>query len=86
MAENLNKKLYMVVTCVDFDGWVKPVKDGSFQGEDLHDLREKAADFKRDLLQEYPSLRSDQVIIQESYFAMKHNRPELRGIVEDEKV
>jgi hypothetical protein len=82
MAEKLNRKLHMVVTCVDFDGWIKPVKDGSFQGEDLQDLRQQAADFKRDLLQEYPSLKPEQVIIQESYFAMKHNRPELRGVIE----
>ena len=78
-------RIHMIITSVDFDGWIKPVPGGSFQGDDLSEVREKAQEFKRLLLEEWPGLKPEQVILQESFFAMRHNRPDLRGVIEGQE-
>ena len=79
------KKIHIIITSVDFDGWLKPVPGGSFQGEDLQEVREKAEVFKKDFLSQWPDLHVGQIVQQESFFAMRNNRPDLRGIIEDEE-
>ena len=78
------KKIHIIITSVDFEGWLKPVPGGSFQGEDLQEVRELAKAFKKDFLSQWPDLHEGQVVQQESFFAMRHNRPDLQGIVEGE--
>lgn len=79
------KRLHMIITSVDFDGWIKPVPGGSFQGDDLSEIREKAQNFKKELLKEWPDLRPEQVVTQETFFAMRENMPELRGVIEGQE-
>ncbi len=78
------RKIHMIVSSVDFEGWLKPIPGGSFQGEDLQEVREKAKEFKKDFLSQWPDLHAGQVVQQESFFNLRNNRPELQGIVEGE--
>ena len=79
------KRLHMIITSVDFDGWIKPVPGGSFQGDDLSEIREKAQNFKKELLEQWPDLKPEQVVMQETFFAMRENMPELRGVIEGQE-
>lgn len=79
------KRLHMIITSVDFDGWIKPVPGGSFQGDDLSEIREKAHNFKKQLLEKWPDLRPEQVVTQETFFAMRDNMPELHGVIEGQE-
>ena len=79
------KRLHIIITAVDFDGWVKPVPGGSFQGYDLSEVKEKALAFKKNLLKENPGLGPEQVVLQESFFAMRETMPELRGVIEGQE-
>lgn len=79
------KRLHIIISSVEFDGWLKPIPGGSFQGEDLQELREIAAAFKKDFLSKWPDLQPGQVVQQESFFAMRNNRLDLQGKIEDEE-
>ena len=79
------KKIHMIVSSVDFDGWLKPIPGGSFQGEDLQEVRERAKAFKKDFLSQWPDLESGQVVQQETFIALRNNRPDLQGIIEGEE-